>query len=157
MFGGHRPTKGSHGSWATIGGVQKAVCFGIFQTFCHVRSEKRVAHNTSRSLAQGSTSPSYVNQRLYGGIYTASTVPQSTRSELSPRDMGNGTRLLRTRGKVLWMDKMLHPPKKPWNDDSPVNTNKLWFRMVSHGFKVVQDFVHPQYHCLMIGGRLDRG
>ncbi|CAJ1387911.1 unnamed protein product [Effrenium voratum] len=27
----------------------------------------------------GSTSPSYVNQRLYGGIYTASTVPQSTR------------------------------------------------------------------------------
>ena len=34
------------------------------------------------------------------------------------------------------------PPKKPWNDDSPVNTNKQWF---SHDFKVVQDFVHPQY------------
>ena len=36
------------------------------------------------------------------------------------------------------------PPKKPWNDASRVNT------MVSYGFKVVQDFVHPQYEgvCL---------
>ena len=34
------------------------------------------------------------------------------------------------------------PPRKSENDDSPVNTNK---QMVSHGFKVVQDFVHPQY------------
>ena len=33
------------------------------------------------------------------------------------------------------------PPKKPCNDDSPVNTNKL---MVSHGFNMVEDFVHPQ-------------
>ena len=24
------------------------------------------------------------------------------------------------------------PPKKPWNDDSPVNTIKAWFAMVSH-------------------------
>ena len=23
------------------------------------------------------------------------------------------------------------PPKKPWNDDSPVNTNKQWLPMVS--------------------------
>ena len=34
------------------------------------------------------------------------------------------------------------PPKKPWNDDSPVNTNKQWFRMVS---KWCRNFVHPQY------------
>ena len=34
------------------------------------------------------------------------------------------------------------PPKKPWNDDSPANTNEQWFPMV---LKVVQDFVHPQY------------
>ena len=33
------------------------------------------------------------------------------------------------------------PPNKPWNDDSSVNINKAW---VSHGFKVVQDFVQPQ-------------
>ena len=32
------------------------------------------------------------------------------------------------------MDKILHPPKKPRNDDSPVNTNKLWFPMDSNGF-----------------------
>ena len=29
---------------------------------------------------------------------------------------------------VLWMDEIhFAPPKKPWNDDSPVNTNKQWF------------------------------
>ena len=27
---------------------------------------------------------------------------------------------------LLWMDKILHNQKKPWNDDSPVKTNKLW-------------------------------
>ena len=32
------------------------------------------------------------------------------------------------------------PPKKPWNNDSPVNTNT---HNGSHGLKVVQDFVHP--------------
>ena len=32
------------------------------------------------------------------------------------------------------------PPKKPWNDDSPVNTNNQWF---PHGFKVAPDFVYP--------------
>ena len=35
------------------------------------------------------------------------------------------------------------PPKKPWGDAAPVNTNKQWFAMVSK--RVVQDFVHPQY------------
>ena len=35
------------------------------------------------------------------------------------------------------------PPKNPWNDDSTVNTNELWFCL--HGFKAVQDFVHPQF------------
>ena len=44
---------------------------------------------------------------------------------------------------TLWMDEIhFAPPKKPWNDDSPVNTNKQWF---FHGFKTVQNFVHPQY------------
>ena len=35
------------------------------------------------------------------------------------------------------------PPKKPWNEDSPVNTNKL----VSHGFNAVQNEFrnHPRY------------
>ena len=28
------------------------------------------------------------------------------------------------------------PPKKPWNDDSPVNTNKQWFPMVSKWCRV---------------------
>ena len=34
------------------------------------------------------------------------------------------------------------PPQKPWNDVSPVRTNKHWFPI----FQVVQDFVHPQHH-----------
>ena len=35
------------------------------------------------------------------------------------------------------------PPKKPWNDDSPLNTNKQWLLI---GFNVVRtDFIHPQY------------
>ena len=29
------------------------------------------------------------------------------------------------------MDEILHHLKKPWNDDSPVNTNKQWLPMVS--------------------------
>ena len=40
------------------------------------------------------------------------------------------------------------PPKKPWNDDSPANTNEQWFPMV---LKVVQDFVHQQYVLLAKG------
>ena len=34
------------------------------------------------------------------------------------------------------------PPRNPWNDDSPANTNNHWF--VSHGFEMVQDFVHQK-------------
>ena len=33
------------------------------------------------------------------------------------------------------------PPKKPWNDGSPVHTNQQRFRMVSNWCKM--DFVHP--------------
>ena len=33
-------------------------------------------------------------------------------------------------------------PKKPWNDDFLVHTNKQWF---PHVFQVMQDFVHPQH------------
>ena len=33
------------------------------------------------------------------------------------------------------------PQKKRWNDDSSVNTNN---EMASHGFQVMQNFVHPQ-------------
>ena len=45
---------------------------------------------------------------------------------------------------VLWMDAIhFAPPKKPWNDDSPVNTNKQWFSMVAKWCEM--DFVHPQY------------
>ena len=35
------------------------------------------------------------------------------------------------------------PPKKPWGDASPVNTNKEWFAMISKWCEM--DFVHPQY------------
>ena len=42
-----------------------------------------------------------------------------------------------------WMDEIhFAPPKKPWTDDSLVNTKQT---RVPRGFKVVQDFVHPQY------------
>ena len=37
----------------------------------------------------------------------------------------------------------LAPPKKPCNDDFHVDTRQQ--TMVSHNFKVVQDFVHPHY------------
>ena len=29
---------------------------------------------------------------------------------------------------LLWMDELLHHTRNPWNDDSPVNTNKQWFQ-----------------------------
>ena len=43
------------------------------------------------------------------------------------------------------------PPKKPWNDDSP----KYQQTMVFHGFKVVQDFAHPQYESELQRNQLD--
>ena len=36
------------------------------------------------------------------------------------------------------------PPKKPWNDDSAVNTNTCWFPMVLKWCEM--DFGHPQYY-----------
>ena len=39
---------------------------------------------------------------------------------------------------LLWMDEIhFAPPKKPWNDDSPVNTNKQWFPMVSKWCRIL--------------------
>ena len=35
------------------------------------------------------------------------------------------------------------PPKKPWNDNSPLHTNKQWFPMLFRWCEM--DFVHPQY------------
>ena len=33
---------------------------------------------------------------------------------------------------MLWMDEIhFAPPKRPWRDDSPVNTNKQWFPILS--------------------------
>ena len=42
---------------------------------------------------------------------------------------------------LLWVDEMHFAAPKKSYDDSPVNSNK---QMVSHGFKVVQECVHPQ-------------
>ena len=36
-------------------------------------------------------------------------------------------------------------PKKPWKDDSLVNTNKQWFPMDSKWCERILDSVHPQY------------
>ena len=44
---------------------------------------------------------------------------------------------------LLWMDEIhFAPPEKPWNDDSLAKYQQT---LVSHGVKVVQEFVHPQY------------
>ena len=66
---------------------------------------------------------------------------------------GKGKGGLLCRDSVLWEGApLIHtvdgrnpaPPKKPCNDDSPVNTNKRYG--FNHGFKVVRtDLVHPQY------------
>ena len=45
--------------------------------------------------------------------------------------------------------------KKPWNDDSPVNTNEQWFPMVSKWCEM--DFVHPQYFLEQLGDSLCTG
>ena len=37
----------------------------------------------------------------------------------------------------------LAPPKEPWNDDFPANTNKQWSPMDSKWCEM--DFVHPYY------------
>ena len=36
------------------------------------------------------------------------------------------------------------PPKKPWSDDAPVNTNKTWFQPWFQKW-CEMDFAHPQY------------
>ena len=44
---------------------------------------------------------------------------------------------VRNLSNVLWMDENPTPPKKPWNDDSPVNTNENgfpWFPSGANGF-----------------------
>ena len=39
---------------------------------------------------------------------------------------------------ILWMDAIhVAPPKKPWNDDSPVNTSKQWCDMASEWCRIV--------------------
>ena len=43
---------------------------------------------------------------------------------------------------ILWMDEILLHLRNPAMIDPLVNTEQ---NMVSHGFKAVQDFVHPQY------------
>ena len=44
------------------------------------------------------------------------------------------------------------PPKNPWDDDFPVNTNKQWFPEVS---TCELDFDHPQHQpCYLGGGHL---
>ena len=43
---------------------------------------------------------------------------------------------------ILWMDEILHHPRNPRMIRLPC---KYQQPMVSHGFQVVQDFVHPQY------------
>ena len=49
--------------------------------------------------------------------------------------------------QILWVNEIhFAPPKKPWSDDSSVNTNKRYG--FNHGFQVVQDIVHPQYQRL---------
>ena len=40
-------------------------------------------------------------------------------------------KLVGQRDTLLWMDEILHHPKKPKNDSSLVNTNKQWCVMVS--------------------------
>ena len=40
-----------------------------------------------------------------------------------------------------WMDEIrFAPPKRPWNDVSPVSTSKQWF---NHGFKLVRNGYRP--------------
>ena len=43
---------------------------------------------------------------------------------------------------ILWMDEFLHHLRIPGIIRFPFKNQQI---MVSHGFKVVQDFVHPQY------------
>ena len=39
------------------------------------------------------------------------------------------------------------PPKKPWNDESPVNANKQWFLMVSKWCRIssIHSMVHSAF------------
>ena len=54
-------------------------------------------------------------------------------------------------GDVLWMDEIHSaPPKKPWNDDSPVNTNRQWFPMVSNWCRISS--THSMWQCILARG-----
>ena len=46
-----------------------------------------------------------------------------------------------------WTKSISHYLGNLGNDDSPVNTKKQWFSIVSW---VVQDCVHPQYLCVFL-------
>ena len=61
---------------------------------------------------------------------------------------------------ILWMGEIhFAPPKKPWNDDSPVNTNKHWCPMISkwcrissiHSVPSSQNHIVPIWPCVLIG------
>ena len=47
--------------------------------------------------------------------------------------------------EIQWMDTIPHHLRNAENDDSPVNTNKLWFPMVSQWCKVAPSTVGPTF------------
>ena len=44
------------------------------------------------------------------------------------------------------------PPKKPWNDDSPVNASKPWFPMVSKWCRILS--IHSMYVCIWLSNAI---
>ena len=57
---------------------------------------------------------------------------------------------------ILWIDEIhFAPPQTPWNDDSPVNTNKQWFPMHSKWSERIlstRTIVAPQWAFLQALG-----
>ena len=48
---------------------------------------------------------------------------------LKPREQNTKTQQAEGSCAIVWMhDIHFAPPKKPWNDESPVNTNKQWIQ-----------------------------
>ena len=86
----------------------------------------------------------------------ASTAPQGRwlRSQTSPTPNGAVKMGRSAFVELLWMDKIhFAPPKKAWNDDSSVNTNKHWLQpwvsqVVRNGF-----CNHPQYYPSFLKGK----
>ena len=94
-------------------------------------------------LVRGPISPRLTGQKETNPFLPLTTPPPPEQSTCRPRTHEGPNRQFRGFRFHTVDGRNPAPPKKRWNDDSPVNINKQWICMVSKWCEL--DFVHPQY------------